>query len=182
MRNLLIQLRQGKVIIYPTESVFGLGCDPDNEKAVYTLLQIKKRSWKKGLILVAANYRQLLKYIDDSVLNVKQRSYIFTIWSSPITWLVPARVNTPYWLTGDFSCLAVRISHFEPIRRLCLAFGKPLISTSANLSGHLPARTVLEVYDQLGGYNILMMQKNILGGFLNPSKIKDVITGELIRK
>lgn len=177
-----MQLHQGKVIVYPTESVFGLGCDPDNEKAVCALLKIKNRSWEKGLILVAANYRQLLKYVDNNRLNEQQRSCIFTIYKNPITWLVPAHVNTPYWLTGKFSFLAVRISFFKPICRLCLAFGKPLISTSANLSGYPPARTILEASNQLGKHNFFVMQENnVLGGFLNPSTIKNVITGKLVR-
>lgn len=182
MRSLLIQLHQGKVIIYPTESVFGLGCDPDNEQAIYTLLAIKKRSWEKGFILVAANYKQLTKYIDDSCLNEQQRSRIFMSSVDPTTWLVPARINTPYWLTGKYSYIAVRIICFAPVYHLCLAFGKPLISTSANLSGYPPARTITEIYNQLGRYNLYMMKESMLGGFPNPSKIKNVINGELIRK
>lgn len=183
MKDLLQQLHQGRVIIYPTESVFGLGCDPDNERAIYTLLKIKNRSWKKGLILIAANYGQLIRYIDDHCLNEKQRCFMFFFRSIfPTTWLVPAHINTPYWLTGQFSYLAVRVSNFDPIRRLCLAFGKPLVSTSANLSGRPPARTILEVHDQLGKHNLFMMYENVLGGFSNPSKIRNIITGEVIRE
>ncbi|AGC03502.1 tRNA threonylcarbamoyladenosine biosynthesis protein RimN [Candidatus Blochmanniella chromaiodes str. 640] len=180
MKDLLIQLSQGKVIIYPTESVFGLGCDPDNKNAISTLLKIKNRSWKKGLILVAANYTQLLKYIDDSCLNETQRSRVFSTWPGPMTWVFPAQANRSYWLTGQFSSIAVRVSHFEPIQRLCLAFGKPLVSTSANLSGQIPARTIEEVHDQLG-YKIPIMYEDILGR-PNPSKIRDVMTGKLIRE
>lgn len=182
MKNLLDQLQQGKVIIHPTESIFGLGCDPDNEKAISNLLDIKNRSWKKGLILIAANYGQLLKYVDDNRLNTQQRSCICSIYTTPTTWLVPAHINTPYWLTGRFSFLAIRIVRFNPIRRLCLAFGKPLVSTSANISGSPPARTILEIYDQLGKYNLCVMQEHILGGFLNPSRIRNIINGELVRK
>lgn len=185
MKNLLMQLHHGKIIIYPTESVFGLGCDPDNEEAVCTLLKMKNRSWKKGLVLVAANYGQLYKYIDDNCLNTRQRSYMFASWPGPTTWLVPARVNTPNWLTGKFSffSVAVRISSFGLIRRICLAFKKPLISTSANLSGYPPARSILEVYNQLGNNknSFFIYKKSIPGGALNPSSIRNVITGELIR-
>lgn len=182
MKDLLKKLYQGQVIIYPTESVFGLGCDPDSERAIYSLLTIKNRSWKKGFILVAANYKQLMKYIDDNALNEKQRCSILSNSPNPITWIVPAHINTPYWLTGKFSSLAVRISRFEPIRRLCLAFGKPLVSTSANISGFLAARTILEINNQFEKYNLLVMHDNTLGGFLYPSTIKNIITGEIIRK
>lgn len=183
MKNLLLHLKKGKIVVYPTESIFGLGCDPDNEDAIYTLLDIKKRSWKKGLILVAANYEQLLKYVADDDLNVQQRSRILTVWPIPITWLVPARINVPYWITGQFSFLAVRISNFELICRICLAFGKPLVSTSANLSGYPPARSLVEVYKQLGGDNFFKMYRvsGVLGGFFKPSEIRNVFTGELIR-
>ncbi|WP_331828342.1 Sua5/YciO/YrdC/YwlC family protein [Candidatus Blochmannia sp. SNP] len=179
IKDLLVQLHQGKVIIYPTESVFGLGCDPDNKHAIHTLLKIKNRSWKKGLILIAANYAQLLKYIDDSCLNEKQRSRAFSIWPRPVTWVFPAKMNSPFWLTGQFSSLAVRISYFEPIQRLCLAFGKPLVSTSANLSGQPPARTITEVYKQFG-HGIPIMYEDVFGR-PNPSEIRDVVTGKLIR-
>ncbi|WP_159714510.1 Sua5/YciO/YrdC/YwlC family protein [Blochmannia endosymbiont of Camponotus nipponensis] len=179
IKDLLLQLYQGKVIVYPTESVFGLGCDPDSKHAVYALLKIKNRSWKKGLILIAANYTQLLKYIDDSCLDKKQQSQVFSTWPGPVTWVFPAKTNSPYWLTGQFSSLAVRISHFEPIQRLCLAFGKPLVSTSANLSGRSPARTIAEVYKQFGN-DISIMHEDVLGRS-KPSEIRDVMTGKLIR-
>ncbi|URJ23584.1 Sua5/YciO/YrdC/YwlC family protein [Blochmannia endosymbiont of Camponotus sp. C-003] len=179
MKNLLIQLNQGKVIIYPTESMFGLGCDPDNKQAISTLLKIKNRSWRKGLILIAANYTQLLKYIDDSFLNENQQSQVFSTWPGPVTWVFPAKSNTPYWLTGQFSSLAVRVIHFELIQHLCLAFGKPLVSTSANLSGQPPARTIKEIHEQLG-HNMPIMYEDILGRS-NPSEIRDVMTGKLIR-
>lgn len=180
LTDLIRQLRQDKVIIYPTEAVFGLGCDPDSKIAVNFLLSIKRRSWKKGLILIAANYTQLLKYIDDSDLNDYQKSKIFSTWPGPVTWVFPARVQTPFWLTGKFSSIAVRVSHFEPVRRLCLSFGKPLVSTSANLTGFPPIRTFQEIYNQLGPYNIPMMSGDILG-LLRPSEIKDAVTGRIIR-
>lgn len=181
IKDVLIALHQDKVIVYPTESVFGLGCNPDSKNAIYTLLNIKRRSWKKGFILIAANYGQLLKYIDDSYLNNQQKLRIFCTWPGPNTWVFPARLNTPYWLTGRFSSIAVRVSCFAPIQRLCLSFGKPLISTSANVTGFLPARTITEVYDQFGHYNIPVMHENVLG-LSNPSSIRDAITGKIIRK
>ena len=58
-------IEQEQVIVYPTEAVYGLGCDPDSEKAVQALLAIKQRPVKKGLILIADNYGQLLDYVDD---------------------------------------------------------------------------------------------------------------------
>lgn len=178
--DLIIQLRKNKVIVYPTESVFGLGCDPDSQEAVNTLLHIKRRSWRKGLILVAANYSQLLKYIDDRDLTPDQWLRVYSSWPGPVTWTFPAKVSTPYWLTGQFSSIAVRVSSFKPIQSICLSFKKPLVSTSANISGYAPARTIQEVYNQFG--NVLSIMPHDIMGLDNPTRIQDIITGKIVRE
>ncbi|TKI03238.1 Sua5/YciO/YrdC/YwlC family protein [Martelella alba] len=178
--DLMAALNRRQVIAYPTEAVYGLGCDPDSEVAVRALLALKQRSWTKGLILIAAEYRQLLPYIDDSQVDERRRAEIFARWPGPLTWLMPANPATPNWLTGQFSTLAVRVTAFEPARRLCAAFGKPLVSTSANLSGHAPARTAAEVRAQFGEDFPLM--DDAVGGRENPSEIRDALTGVLVRQ
>ncbi|WP_413739048.1 L-threonylcarbamoyladenylate synthase type 1 TsaC [Sodalis sp. RH21] len=177
---LVTALRQERVIAYPTEAVFGLGCDPDSETAVQSLLALKQRSWTKGLILIAANYAQLLPYIDDTRLTGPQRERVFACWPGPVTWVMPARAKTPRWLTGQFTTLAVRVTAYAPVQQLCLAFGKPLVSTSANLSGLPPGRSVAEVRQQLGD-DFPVMDAGVEGR-LNPSEIRDALTGELIRQ
>ncbi|EEQ14551.1 Ribosomal modification protein RimN [Yersinia frederiksenii ATCC 33641] len=77
--DVLLALQQEAVIAYPTEAVFGLGCDPDSEKAVNALLVLKQRPWQKGLILIAANYEQLKPYVDDAMLSDEQRATIFPV-------------------------------------------------------------------------------------------------------
>lgn len=178
--SLITALNQHQVIAYPTEAVFGLGCDPDSESAVQALLKFKQRSWQKGLILVAAHYAQLTNYIDDTMLDNAARERMFAYWPCPVTWVVPARSTTSRCLTGEYASLAVRLSAFEPVRRLCLAFGKPLVSTSANLSGLAPALTAGEVRDKLGAIFPLLDEK--VEGWRNPSEIRDVLNGELIRQ
>ncbi|AHF75571.1 tRNA(ANN) t(6)A37 threonylcarbamoyladenosine modification protein [Sodalis praecaptivus] len=180
LTNVVTALRQQQVIAYPTEAVFGLGCDPDSESAVQALLKLKQRPWQKGLILVAAHYAQLTDYIDDSALDNAARERMFACWPGPVTWVVPARPTTPRWLTGQYASLAVRVSAFEPVRRLCLAFGKPLVSTSANLTGLPPARTAGEVREQLGAAFPVLDQA--VEGRRNPSEIRDALSGELIRQ
>lgn len=177
--DLIIALRQQQVIAYPTESVFGLGCDPDSESAVNTLLRLKHRSWQKGLILVVAYYAQLTNYIDDSQLDDRQRACIVSRWPGPITWVLPASAKTPRWLTGQFSSLAVRVSAFEPIQRLCRAFGKPIVSTSANLSGQSPARSASEVRRQFG--STFPVMEEAVEGQLNPSAIYNILSGTFLR-
>ncbi|BAE75518.1 Threonylcarbamoyl-AMP synthase [Sodalis glossinidius str. 'morsitans'] len=178
--SLVIALRQQQVIAYPTEAVFGLGCNPDSESAVQALLALKQRPWQKGLILVAAHYAQLKEYIDDDALDDAARSRIFASWPGPVTWVIPVCPTTPSWLTGQHASLAVRVSAFEPVRRLCLAFGKPLVSTSANLTGQPPARSADEVRGQLGAAFLVLDEA--VEGRLNPTEIRDALSGELIRQ
>lgn len=173
-------LNNQQVIAYPTEAVFGLGCDPDSESAVRALLDLKQRPWEKGLILIAADYVQLASYIDDSVLSQQQRAAIFASWPGPVTWVIPANAQTPELLTGRFNSLAVRVSDHPLVQQLCRQFGKPLVSTSANLSGQEPCRTVAEVRQQFGeSFPVLVGN---VGGRLNPSEIRDALTGEQIRQ
>ncbi|MCW2477060.1 MULTISPECIES: L-threonylcarbamoyladenylate synthase type 1 TsaC [unclassified Symbiopectobacterium] len=178
--SVLQELIKQNVIAYPTEAVFGLGCDPDSEAAVMQLLALKQRPVEKGLILIAADYQQLTPYIDDSQLSAEQKSAMFASWPGPVTWVMPAKPGTPRWLTGQFSSLAVRVSAHPLVRELCLAFGKPIVSTSANLTGLPPCRTVQEVLAQFGeAFPVLLGETS---GRQNPSEIRDVLTGNLIRQ
>lgn len=179
LQRVLNALQCAQVIAYPTEAVFGLGCDPDSEEAVERLLSLKQRSWEKGLILVAANYQQLLPYIDDEVLLPAQRSAMFSRWPGPVTWVIPAKPQTPAWLTGQFRTLAVRVTDHPLVQQLCLRYGKPLVSTSANLTGQEPCRTVEAVEKQFGEHFPIL--KGEVGGRHNPSEIRDVLTGALYR-
>ncbi len=165
---------------YPTEAIFGLGCNPDSEIAVNKLLDLKKRSWKKGLILIAANYKQLLPYIDDEKLLGKTAKDILSSRHNPVTWIMPAKIITPQWLTGQFSTIAVRVSQHPLVHTLCSHFGKPIVSTSANISGLKPCRTSYEVYLQFGK-NVPIIHE-LVGTSLNPSEIRDALTGKLFRQ
>lgn len=174
------QLQQQQVIAYPTEAVFGLGCDPDSESAVMALLALKQRPVEKGLILIAADYAQLEPYIADRELTVLQRERMFVSWPGPVTYVVPASPHTPRWLTGRFDSLAIRVSDHPQVQVLCRGFGKPLVSTSANLTGQPPCRSAAEVAEQFGSQFPVLQAAT--GGRLNPSEIRDAISGELIRQ
>ncbi|UDG79631.1 Sua5/YciO/YrdC/YwlC family protein [Candidatus Steffania adelgidicola] len=180
LTSLIIALRHQAVIAYPTEAVFGLGCNPESEIAIRALLKLKRRSWRKGLILVAAHYEQLIKYVNDEVLDDATRARMFSCWPGPVTWVIPAHPDTPRRLTGEHASIAVRVSAFEPIRRLCLAFGTPLVSTSANLSGQPPARTADTVCKQLGT-SFPVLNEPVEGRY-HLSEIRDALSGKLIRQ
>ncbi|WMY95880.1 MAG: Sua5/YciO/YrdC/YwlC family protein [Arsenophonus sp.] len=178
--NIIMALKKGEIIAYPTEAVFGLGCDPDNEEAIHKLFLLKQRPWKKGFILIASSYKQLIPYIDDQKLTIKQKKIIFSMNKKPITWVLPAKKNISKLLTGTFNSIAVRIINFQLIKDLCFLYGKPLISTSANLHGELPCRTKEEVMLKFNDQVFIL--DGIVGGYENPSEIRDIITGCVYRK
>ncbi len=166
---------QGAVFAYPTEAVFGLGCDPDNENAVRRLLTIKKRPVSKGLILIASDFSQVSKYLKP--LTNDQNALTLP---SATTYVFPALESTPVWLTGNFNSLAVRITRHPLARELCDTLGSAIVSTSANISGQDPARSVDEVVKQLGD-KIDLIVDGKLGESQKPSVIRDSISGEIIR-
>ena len=176
----LEQLRHGGVIGYATEAVFGLGCDPDSEEAVRRLLDIKQRPLEKGLVLVAADFSQLLPYLDLSKLPAGRLNVILNTWPGPNTWIMPAKPEVPTWLKGRFDSLAVRVCAHPQVHDLCLAFGKPLVSSSANITGQPPARSATELEQQLGK-QLDYILPGATQGLANPSLIRDGSTGAILR-
>jgi len=172
-------LQQGGVIAYPTEAVFGLGCDPDNHQAVEKLLAIKQRSRDKGLILIAADFQQLRPYLAEIDSSLKAK--ILTTWPGPVTWLWPAKPAVSSLLRGAHETIAVRVTAHPVAAALCLTFGGPVVSTSANLSSKPPARTAEEVRSQFGDQLDYVLEGEI-GGLSRPSQIRDAVTGEIIRE
>ncbi|WMY94965.1 MAG: Sua5/YciO/YrdC/YwlC family protein [Arsenophonus sp.] len=181
LHNIVKVLKKGEIIAYPTEAVFGLGCDPDNEQAIHKLFLLKRRSWKKGLILIASSYEQLIPYVDYQRLTIEQKNRIFSVKNKPITWVLPAKKNISKYLIGTFDSIAVRIIHLQLIKDLCFLYGKPLISTSANLHGEPPCRTTEEVISRFNNKKVFILD-GLVGGYQNPSEIRDIIKGCLYRK
>jgi L-threonylcarbamoyladenylate synthase len=181
IQDAVAALKNEQVICYPTEAVYGLGCDPDSEQAVSALLAIKQRPIGKGLILIADNYGQLLPYVDDAKIPMDKRADIFSVWPGAITWLMPAKTTTPKWLTGDHATIAVRVTNHPVVKQLCQAFGKPIVSTSANVSGLEPVRSLNEA-QQTFAESIASYVAGDLGSNTKTSQIKDAFTGTLIRE
>lgn len=171
-------LQRGGVIAYPTESCYGLGCDPMNPNAVKRLLKLKKRSPSKGLILIAAYVRQLHPYLENvsPTLATRMRSH----WPGPHTWLVPATAQCPAALRGTHDTVAVRVTAHTGSAKLCRAVNMALVSTSANLSGGKPAKTAAECR-RLFGKRVLVIPGPI-GIRRRPSTIQDLVSGKIIRK
>ena len=180
MSDVLQIFQQGGVIIYPTEAVFGLGCDPDNQKAIEKLLKIKNRPKSKGLILLAGHFDQLLPYLDVSHLTDKQLGLIHSRWPNGITQVLPAKNGISPYLTGDFSTIAVRVTNQSDVVALCNQTKKPIVSTSANFSGLEPAKTWQSV-----DVNLIDMTDHLIKGdtlaYEQPSKIINGLTGDIFR-
>lgn len=173
-------IKQGGVVAYPTEAVYGLGCDPDNDVAIRRLLALKRRPWQKGLILVASDYQQLLPYIDESKLTNEQLSKVFVKWPGPFTFIMPIKPGLSNLLCGSFNSLAVRVSSHPTIKSICQSIGKPLVSTSANHAGEPPAMNSEEIIAKFDG-EIDALIAGSLGAERKPSAIVDAISGKVLR-
>lgn len=171
-------VQSGGIIAYPTEAVFGLGCNPADPLAVTRLLAVKRRPVSKGLILVAAEREQLSPWIQ--VLTAAQETRLKRSWPGPHTWLVPAAPRCPVWLTGAHSTLAVRVSAHPLVQALCQRLNGPLVSTSANVSHLKPARSVLEVQLRFAA-DIDYILPGSLGSAQQPTSIHDLVSGCSVR-
>jgi L-threonylcarbamoyladenylate synthase len=170
-------VRAGGVIAYPTEAVWGLGCDPWDRAAVYRLLALKQRPVDKGLILLADNIRQFDFLLAD--LPQIWQDQLASTWPGPNTWLVPHQNRLPQWITGKHPSVALRVSDHPLVRDLCALTG-PLVSTSANPAGRPPALSRLRI-EQYFARQLDGVLDGRLGGRKNPSIIRDLITGQVIR-
>jgi L-threonylcarbamoyladenylate synthase len=171
-------VRRGGVIAYPTEAVYGLGCDPRDERAVRRILALKSRPPEKGLILIAADPEQL----DPFVLPLDEtlRARVLATWPGPFTWLLPARPDTPDWLRGAHDTLACRVTAHPVARRLCELAGTALVSTSANPAGLPPARSAAETARYFPeGLDAIV--EGPVDRDASPSEIRDARSGRVLR-
>lgn len=172
-------LAAGGIIAYPTEAVWGLGCDPWNAAAVRRLIGLKGRDAGLGIILVAASMEQVepLVYWPAGARGEEVRAG----WPGFVTWVMTARPGVPDLVTGGRSTVAVRVSAHPLVQGLCLAHGGSLVSTSANPHGLRPARSALAVrrYFPRG---LDLVVHGPLGGAERPSPIRDAATGSYLRR
>lgn len=169
-------LRGGGIVAYPTESCFGLGCDPFNREAVRRLIRLKGRPVSKGLILIAdrfSRFRRLVRPLDAS-----QQSRVFATWPGPVTWILPASDRAP-WLRGGKPGLAVRVTAHPVAARLCRELGTALVSTSANKSGGYPVKTARECR-RIFGSRVQVIDGRI-GKRRRASTLIDLLSGKVLR-
>lgn len=189
-------LQQGALLAYPTESVWGIGCDPFNARAFDTLLSLKNRPADKGVILIASDMAQVAPYLTG--LSDTQKKRIADSWQDAqqaTTWVVPLNDSDsnenknqndnslyqpiPEWITGTHASIALRVTPHPLVKILCEQFGGCLVSTSCNPASQPPARTL----EQASAYfadDIHYLAGDTLG-FSQPSRIIDAQTGAILR-
>jgi len=176
IRHAVRILREGGVIAYPTEGVFGLGCLPDDRKAVDRILQIKERDASLGLILIASNVEQLSGWIDLPLTELTLHSED----DRPVTWIVPATKAVPEWIRGDHESLAVRLTTHPVAKSLCAEANSALVSTSANVSGHEPVNDSFELHKQFDAL-VNYIVPGECGPATGPSEIRHLQSGDIVR-
>ncbi len=174
----VVAVRGEGVIAYPTEAVYGLGCSPQSESAVRTILQLKSRPASAGLILIADCFERFADYVQPVADDLLARA--MATWPGPVTWLFPRAAQVPDWLAGQHQTIAVRVSAHPVCAALCQALQAPLVSTSANPHGQPPALTAEQVRGYFAG-TIDGIVAGSLGERARPSEIRDLQSGAIIR-
>lgn len=177
LRQIRAHLKRGGVIAYPTESCYGLGCDPRNRRAVMKLLRLKGRPQSKGLILIGAKFSQLQPYALP--LTEMQWRRIDSTWPGPVTWLLPAARRTPSWLRGSHDSIALRVTAHPLAAALCRGVNTALVSTSSNRSGLKSARTHADCIRAFGPEVLVL--PGLIGKRKRPSIIMDMASGARLR-
>lgn len=193
-------LQQGQLLAYPTESVWGIGCDPFNQQAVEQLLAIKQRPLEKGMIVITDSVSRLKMLLNS--LNEDQRQQVLVSWRNDTdsdvnskqahTWLLPLSENLPVsipaWIIGAHHSVAVRVIDHPLVQQLCrqvVSVHNPygfVVSTSCNPSGQPPALTLSQAQAYFSNSNEQVgYLKGETLGYQLPSQISDARTGQVIR-
>jgi len=170
-------VKKGAIFAYPTEAVFGLGCDINNKYAIQKILNIKKRDISKGLIVISDNLEKVRNLVDDNYFKifVDENS-----GSTPTTWLCPASDLVLPEITGDSKKIAIRITKHDISKSICKLLDMPIISTSANIAGEKPVTKqdgLKSFFDDID-YTV----DGEVGNNKKPSRIIDLISKEVIRE
>lgn len=171
-------LRAGGVLAYPTEGVYGLGCDPDNHAAFEKIFALKRRSPEQGVLLIAADLEQVRPWIGDAPDAAFERAK--AIWPGAHTFIFPRSPRVPEWVAGGHAGIALRVTAHAPSAALCRAFGGPIVSTSANRHGERPAMSAADIRAIFGDEPDGVLDAP-LGGLDRPTPITDAVSGAIIR-
>lgn len=171
-------LHAGGVLAYPTEGVYGLGCDPDNRDAFDKIFALKRRPPEQGVLLIAADLEQIGPWL--GVVPSAALVRAGAAWPGAHTFIFPRSPRVPEWVTGGHAGIALRVTAHAPAVALCRAFGGPIVSTSANRHGGSPARSIADIRAIFGDEPDGALDAP-LGGLDRPTPITDAVSGAIIR-
>ena len=177
-RRAVMALRAGGIVAYPTESVYGIGCDPWDREGVARVFAVKRRPVRKRCIVIAADPSQLEHLVDVRAHRFSR--FASRYWPGPVTLVAPARDGVPAWLVDADGTVATRVTNHPVAGGLCASFRGPLISTSANRAGRPPARDALRVRAAFGTEIDLYVAGHV-GGLDTPTRIIDIRDGRMVR-
>lgn len=172
-------LNAGDVVAYPTEAVYGLGCDPLNPEAVQKVLDLKGRDAAKGMILIGGSIDHVEPYLSESAI-LEELPRARPTWPGPVTWVFSARKGLEIPGVIRDGTIAVRISDHPIVHQLCDAFGTLIVSTSANPAGAPPARKPDDIESSWADATPPVVA-GPLGGLERPTQIRDARTNEVLR-
>ena len=186
LRRAASQLAAGGIVVHALEGVWGLACNPFDERAVGRLLSLKRRPAAKGLIVVAASAGEFAPELN--ALSAASRAAVLDSWPGAETWIVPtqrfSRLVTGQRVAvqgrGAWPAVAVRVPGHAQARALAALFGGPIVSTSANLSGAPPARCELAARRGFGRKAAFVLP-GATAGRRGPSRIRVAGDGRVLR-
>ena len=167
-------IKNGGNAIYPTEGIYGIGCDPFNESSVENIFKVKGRDLTKNFIILTSKISYLKRIIDNNLFNNKA-----LVDGSFTTWVVATNKDCPPWLTTNKS-IAIRITDHPVVDELCVNLGGPIISTSANCSNQKYINDITTIENIFDG-KIDCIVKGQLGNEKKSSIIKNILTNEILR-
>ena len=172
-------LKAGKILIHPTESIWGIGCDAFNSDAVEQVFRLKKRYLSKSFILLAESLKSIEKYI--KVIGKEEQQFLSKYWPGAYTFLIKYNDKLPKHLMNENGKIAIRVSNHLPIKALMKGFPGFMISTSANISGEKNINNPAEIINFFEQEDMAYYDE-ALGKKLTPSKIIDLETRDIIRE
>tara|TARA_Y100000385_G_scaffold234649_1_gene248029 strand:- start:390 stop:944 length:555 start_codon:yes stop_codon:yes gene_type:complete len=159
--NAIKVLKDGGIILYPTDTIWGIGCDATNDEAVKKIYELKKRAHSKALIVLIAEYASIYKMLD----KVSPNAYKYMKESKPTTVIFNDVQNISSNVLGENGSAAIRLVKDEFCENLILKLGQPLVSTSANLSGGENPKTFSEINQELKenvDYTVNLRQNEVM--------------------
>lgn len=172
-------LKKGGIIAYVTDTVWGVGCLPDNQKGVEKIYELKHRDTSKPLILMSNKVENLFPYIKN--ISAKAKEYMEKFFPGALTLVFEKTERTPYFVTSGKETVGIRVPKNEIFQKLCsIIEGHVLATTSANLSGEPPAMNYHEAVEKIGNLVDIIIEDEYEQATGEPSTVAMVTEKETI--